>query len=143
MEYYLKLFDDNIYKKLGLALRKYQEYVAHEIVESIREGHKFIIVSMPTGSGKTIIEMFTAFYGLEKGFPRILVLEPTRFLCDQMHSGGMQGRRGLWSRVFEDLVGKEYEGNCSSFLEPSKKIVLSTPQTALKCVSTLEKNSGW
>jgi len=139
MEYYLKLFNANIVKKLGFSFRKYQEYVAYEIVESIREGHKFIIVSMPTGSGKTLIEMFTAFYGLEMGFPRILVLEPTRFLCDQMHSGGVHGGRGLWSRVFEDLAGKEYEGNCSSFLEPSKKIVLSTPQTALKCVSTLEK----
>ena len=136
----LKYFNDTITARLGFSLRKYQRHVAREIVESMGKGYRFIIVSMPTGSGKTLIEMFTAFYGLQQGVSRILVLEPTRFLCDQMYSGGgRHGRRGLWSRVLGDLVGKEYEGNCSSFLEPSKRIIISTPQTALKCISTLKR----
>ena len=134
------IFNSIISDKLGFALRKYQEHVADEVVKSIREGHRFIIISMPTGSGKTLVEMFTAFYGLRQGVPRILVLEPTRFLCDQMYSGGDKyGRRGLWSRVFENLVGREYEGNCNSFLEAGRRIVISTPQTALKCISTIKK----
>ena len=140
MDNLLNLFNNVIADKLGFTLRKYQEYVAKEIIKSIREGHRFTIVSMPTGSGKTLIEMFTAFYVLEQGIPRVLVLEPTRFLCDQMYSGGDKySRRGLWSKVFRDLVGREYEGNCSSFLEPGKRIVISTPQTALKCVSMLKR----
>lgn len=140
MDNLLNLFNNVIADKLGFILRKYQGYVAGEIIKSIREGHRFIIVSMPTGSGKTLIEMFTAFYGVEQEFPRILVLEPTRFLCDQMYSGGDKySRCGLWSRVFGDLVGREYEGSCSSFLEPGKRIVLSTPQTVLKCTSTLKR----
>ena len=140
MDDLLKHFNDIITNKLGFTLRKYQEHVAYEIVKFVREEHRFVIISMPTGSGKTLIEMFVAFYGLRQGVPRILVLEPTRFLCDQMYSGGdKHNRLGLWSKVFEDLVGKEYEGNCSSFLEPSKRIIISTPQTALKCTSTLKR----
>ena len=140
MDNVLNLFNNFISNKLGFVLRKYQEYVVKEIIKSISEGHKFIIISMPTGSGKTLIEMFTAFYGLRQGFSRILVLEPTRFLCDQMYSGGdKHSGLGLWSRVFGGLVSKEYEGNCSSFLESSKRIVISTPQTALKCASMLKR----
>jgi len=128
---------------LGFTLRKYQRHVANDVIKSIREGHKFIVVSMPTGSGKTLVEIFTAFYGLKQGAPRVLVLEPTRFLCDQMCSGeDMRERRGLWSKVFGESAGKAYEGNCYSFLEPGKKIVVSTPQTALKCAYELEKKFG-
>ena len=136
----LSSFNDRIYNTLGFKLRKYQEHVANEVIEALAKGSRFIIVSMPTGSGKTLIEIFTAFYGLQRGIHRILVLEPTRFLCDQMHGRDKKG--GLWSRVFGDLVGKEYEGNCSSFLEPDKRIIISTPQTALKCISTLKKEFG-
>lgn len=137
----LSRFNNVVEEKLGFTLRKYQEVVASEIVESVRKGCKFIIVSMPTGSGKTLVEMFTAFYGLESGVPRILVLEPTRFLCDQMYSGasGSSGG-GLWRIVFGDAVGREYEGDCSSFLEPGKKIIISTPQTGLKCVSMFRRD---
>ncbi len=143
MDDLLKLFNNIIANRLGFSLRKYQEHVAYEIVRSVEEGHRFIIVSMPTGSGKTLIEMFTAFYGLRQGIPRILVLEPTRLLCDQMYSGkARHGRRGLWGRVFEELVGREYEGNCDSFLEPGKKIVISTPQTALRCAFMLKREFG-
>ncbi len=136
----LESFNNIISDKLGFTLRKYQEHVAKEIIKSLGERHRFIVVSMPTGSGKTLVEMFVAYYGLEQGIFRILVLEPTRFLCDQMCSGrDRHGRRGLWSKVFENLVGKEYEGNCGSFLEPGKRIIISTLQTALKCTSTLKK----
>lgn len=133
-------FNNIISNKLGFTLRKYQEHVANEIIRSIEEGHRFIIVSMPTGSGKTLIEIFTAFYGLRRGFSRILTLEPTRFLCDQMYSGGdKRSKRGLWSKVLGELVGKEYEGYCSSFLEPNRRVIISTPQTALKCTHMLKK----
>ncbi|MEB3757082.1 MAG: DEAD/DEAH box helicase [Caldisphaeraceae archaeon] len=138
MDELLNNFADCIRGRLGIALREYQKHVAYEILKSIEKGHKFIIVSMPTGSGKTPIEMFTAFYGFQYGIPRILVLEPTRFLCDQMHGRGRAG--GLWSRVFGDIVGKEYEGNCNSFLEAGKKIIISTPQTGLKCTSILKED---
>ena len=136
----LSSFNDRIHSTLGFKLRKYQEHVANEVVEALAGGTRFIIVSMPTGSGKTLIEMFTAFYGIRRGIPRILVLEPTRFLCDQMYGRGKKG--GLWSKVFNNHVGKEYEGNCSSFLEHGKKIIISTPQTALKCISTIKEEFG-
>lgn len=132
----LSSFNEIVGGSLGFTLKRYQECVAGEIAKSLERGCRFVIVSMPTGSGKTLVEMFSAYYGLnKKGFSRILVLEPTRFLCDQMCSDNEKGKRGLWNKVFEGFVSKEYEGNCDGFLEEGKKIVISTPQTALKCVS--------
>jgi superfamily II DNA or RNA helicase len=112
-----------------LQLKKYQRYVAKEILEALKS-HNFIVVSMPTGSGKTLIEEFIAFYAVNQGFNRVLILEPVRFLCDQMY-------KKQWSIVFGEIVGREYEGNCIDFLNSTKRIIISTPQTALKCVSTL------
>lgn len=130
----LSSFNEIVSGSLGFTLKRYQECAAREIVKSLEKEYRFVIVSMPTGSGKTLVEMFSAYYGLNS-FSRILVLEPTRFLCDQMCSDNEGGKRGLWNKVFEGFVGKEYEGNCDGFLEEGKKIVISTPQTALKCVS--------
>ncbi|MFA4669170.1 DEAD/DEAH box helicase [Pyrococcus kukulkanii] len=120
-------FNRKLENAFGFTLHKYQEAVARELIDQLEHGERFITVSMPTGSGKTVLEMLTAEYLLSKGYRRILVLEPTRFLCDQMHS--------RWKQLVE--TGKEYEGNCWSFLK-NYKVVISTPQTALKCVSTLQ-----
>lgn len=64
---------------------------------------------------------------------KVLVLEPTRFLCDQMYST-------IWRKLFGDIVGKEYEGRCTNFLDKHKKIILSTPITALKCIQAIGGN---
>jgi len=114
-----------------LKLKKYQVYVAHELLGALKE-NRFIVVSMPTGSGKTLLEEFTAFYALRGRYERVLVLEPTRFLCDQMY-------KRQWLIVFNRIVGKEYEGNCQDILDPSKKIVIATPKTVLKCVKYLSE----
>ena len=137
----IKTFGEHIYNMLGFKLRKYQKHVAIKIIEALKNDSRLIIVSMPTSSGKTLIEIFTAYYGIHRGIPRILVLEPTRFLCDQMYSE-KDGRDRLWGKVFDNLIGKEYEGDCGSFLEPGKRIIISTPQTALKCISTLKEEFG-
>jgi superfamily II DNA or RNA helicase len=131
---HLEKISSNIWGK-PLRLKKYQLYVAKEILEALKS-HNFIVVSMPTGSGKTLIEEFIAFYVINQGFDRVLVLEPVRFLCDQMY-------RKQWSVVFGEIVGKEYEGRCDDFLDPTKRIVISTPQTALKCASTLPEAAGF
>jgi len=127
----LNEFNAMLMEKFGSSLRPYQEHVIKDIVNSIACGNKFVVVSMPTGSGKTLIEIFTAYYNIKTTNSRVLVLEPTRFLCDQMYSK-------LWSKLFDNIVGKEYEGNCHNFLDVNKKIVISTPQTALKCASTIK-----
>ena len=127
----LREFNENVKGRLGVSLRRYQEDVAREILSCLDQGCRHVVVSMPTGSGKTLLEMFIAYYFLSRLCKRVLVVEPTRFLCDQMYSR-------LWGRVFGDIVGKEYEGECVDFLNPGKKIVIATPQTALKCSSHLE-----
>ncbi|WP_456416327.1 DEAD/DEAH box helicase [Methanocaldococcus sp.] len=132
MKAILNEFNNLLMEKFGFSLRTYQEYVIKDIINSVSQGNNFIVVSMPTGSGKTLIEIFTAHYALKTSKSRILVLEPTRFLCDQMYSK-------LWSKLFDNIVGKEYEGNCSSFLDANKKIVISTPQTALKCATAIKE----
>ena len=127
----LRGFNESVVGRLGVSLRRYQEDVAREILSCLDQGCRHVVVSMPTGSGKTLLEMFIAYYFLSRLCKRVLVVEPTRFLCDQMYSR-------LWGRVFGDIVGKEYEGECVDFLNPGKKIVIATPQTALKCSSHLE-----
>lgn len=120
-------FNRKLKQRFGFTLYKYQEKVARDIIELLESRDRFITVSMPTGSGKTILEMLIAEYLLSKGYERILVLEPTRFLCDQMHPN--------WRELMN--VGKEYEGNCWSFLA-GYPVIISTPQTALKCISNLK-----
>lgn len=119
-------FNKKLERTFGFNLYKYQEVVSEEIISQLEKGARFVTVSMPTGSGKTVLEMLMAEYLLSKGHKRVLVLEPTRFLCDQM--------RQKWKLIME--TGKEYEGNCQSFLE-DYKVVISTPQTALKCIPYL------
>ena len=116
-------------------LKKYQSYVAQEILRNLRS-NRFIIVSMPTGSGKTLLEEFTAYYAIKYGgYNRVLVVEPTRFLCDQMF-------KKQWSKTF-DNIGKEYEGECGDFLDPYKKIVIATPMTSLKCVKNIDEKRSF
>lgn len=118
-----------------IMLKKYQSYVAQEILRNLRS-NRFIIVSMPTGSGKTLLEEFTAYYAIKYGgYNRVLVIEPTRFLCDQMF-------KKQWSKTF-DNVGKEYEGECGDFLDPYKKIVIATPMTSLKCVENIDEKRSF
>jgi superfamily II DNA or RNA helicase len=118
-----------------IMLKKYQSYVAQEILRYLRN-NRFIIVSMPTGSGKTLLEEFTAYYAIKYGgYNRVLVVEPTRFLCDQMF-------KKQWSKTF-DNIGKEYEGECDDFLDPYKKIVIATPMTSLKCVENIDEKRSF
>lgn len=134
VEEVLERFRGLVKGRLGFLPRKYQLRVGREVLEELGRGHEFVVVSMPTGSGKTLVEMLIAFYGLVSSpDARVLVLEPTRFLCDQMYGSG--GRAGPWRALFGGIVGREYEGDCTSFLDEGRRIVISTPQTALKCLS--------
>ena len=116
---------DELLSRIGFRMRVYQRHVAKDILNALNKS-RFTVVSMPTGSGKTLLELFSAYLSLREG-KNVLVIEPTRFLCDQMHEK-------LWLRLFN--AGKEYEGHCESFL--SRDVVVSTPQTAIKCLQTME-----
>ncbi|WP_338598614.1 DEAD/DEAH box helicase [Sulfolobus tengchongensis] len=117
-------FSKLIKEKLGVEIYAYQKYISEELEKMMNE-KRFIIVSMPTGSGKTLVELYVAYY-LSNKVDRIIIIEPTRLLCDQMY-------HRFWKRVFGNDAGMEYEGNCESF-EQGKKIIVSTPFTAAKCL---------
>jgi len=124
-------FDKLVKDKLGYNLFPYQSHVSERIIKELEEGKSnFIVVSMPTGSGKTVIELFMAYYFLKKGVKNVIVMEPTRLLCDQMYFN-------FWRKIFGEDVGMEYEGECTAF-EEGKKIVVSTPFTAEKCAPETE-----
>ncbi len=114
-------------ERLGLRLRPYQVSVARDVLAELDGGARVVFVSMPTGSGKTLIEVFFGYWGLKSGH-RVLVLEPTRVLCEQMLK--------VWRGVLGDVVGLSYEGICDDIENPSKRVVIATPQTALKCADT-------
>ncbi|EWG06841.1 MAG: DNA or RNA helicases of superfamily II [Candidatus Aramenus sulfurataquae] len=117
-------FNERLKKSLGFSMFPYQEYVSRDLIRALELNYKFVIVSMPTGSGKTVVELFMVYYLLKRGFKNATVMEPTRILCDQMY-------RQFWKAVFDD-VGEEYEGECDAFNE-GKSVVVSTPFTANKC----------
>lgn len=121
-------FNNIVKDKLGIEVYPYQRFVGNEITKLL-DKKRFIVVSMPTGSGKTLVELYIAYY-LFKNVNNIVILEPTRLLCDQMY-------HRFWRRVFGQDVGMEYEGDCKSF-EEGKKIVVSTPFTTSKCLSSAD-----
>ncbi|MCH1770268.1 MULTISPECIES: DEAD/DEAH box helicase [Metallosphaera] len=120
-------FVEKLRDSLGFAPYPYQEKVMQDVLDNLRKS-RFIVVSMPTGSGKTLVELALADYLRGKGM-KVLVLEPTRLLCDQMY-------HNFWAKVFND-VGEEYEGNCTSF-EEGKGVVVSTPFTSSKCMPKVD-----
>lgn len=107
---------------------RYQRVVAGELLGSLGDS-RFVVVMMPTGSGKTLLEVLVAWVFLRMGL-RVLVLEPTRFLVDQA-----AGRvwRPILGRVEGGVVGSDYEGRCDVY-RAGYRVVVSTPQTGLKCV---------
>ncbi|WP_246263848.1 DEAD/DEAH box helicase [Metallosphaera tengchongensis] len=115
-------FSDELEAALGISLYPYQKIVVNDVMESLKD-KKFVVVSMPTGSGKTIVELAVVSL-LMRSRRRVLVLEPTRILCDQMF-------HNFWSKLFPD-AGEEYEGQCDSF-RTGRNPVISTPFTASKC----------
>jgi superfamily II DNA or RNA helicase len=120
---WMETFGTLVEESLGFTVYPYQRAVAQDVVEAIKSSD-FVVVSMPTGSGKTLVELALAHYLRSVGHERVVVLEPTRLLCDQMHVN-------FWSKVFPES-GKEYEGECTSFRE-GRDLVVSTPFTASKC----------
>ncbi|MEM0176051.1 MAG: DEAD/DEAH box helicase [Metallosphaera sp.] len=124
---FLETFSEEIKERLGFSPYPYQKTVINDILRALGQS-KFLVVSMPTGSGKTLIELFVASQLASEGM-RVLVLEPTRLLCDQMY-------HNFWSKVFDD-VGEEYEGNCESF-ERGKRVIVSTPITSAKCTPKVD-----
>ncbi len=95
--------------------------VFKRIWRALSEGFSSIVM-MPTGSGKTIVEMMLAKKMLEKS-GRVLVIEPTRFLADQMKT--------RWGKEFGSMVSKTYEGDCSTVWG---NLLITTPITAKKCL---------
>lgn len=124
----LEEFNKIIKNKLDIEMYNYQKHVSNEIIKNLDKS-RFIVVSMPTGSGKTLIELYIAYHLLSSS-NNIIVLEPTRLLCDQMY-------HRFWKKVFGDEVGVEYEGNCESFNQ-GKRIIVSTPFTTSKCLSNAD-----
>jgi len=126
-------FGELVESRLGLRLRSYQVGVIGDVLGELEGGSRAVFVSMPTGSGKTLIEVFFGYWGFGKGF-RVLVLEPTRILCEQMLR--------IWRKVLGDKVGLAYEGCCDDIEDRSKEVVIATPQTALKCLASAPEGFG-
>ncbi len=101
--------------------------MGREVIEALKRRH-FVVVMMPTGSGKTLLEVLIAWFFIREGL-RVLVLEPTRFLVDQVFSK-------VWKPVLRSIeggvVGSDYEGRCGIYAS-DLKVIISTPKTALKC----------
>jgi len=65
-----------------IALRPYQQHAISDLRESFKEGHKRIILSLPTGAGKTVVFSEMVRMAAEKG-TRVLVLTDRIELFEQ------------------------------------------------------------
>ena len=124
----LEDFEGLVEARLGVSLRRYQVSVIGDVLSELEEGTRAVFVSMPTGSGKTLIETYFGYWSVKSGL-RVLVIEPTRILCEQMLR--------VWRRVLGAVVGLSYEGDCRDLEDCSKRVVIATPQTALKCLGSV------
>lgn len=124
----LEDFEGLVEARLGVKLRRYQLNVIGDVLSELEKGARAIFVSMPTGSGKTLIETYFGYWSVRNEL-RVLVIEPTRILCEQMLR--------VWRRVLGATVGLSYEGDCRGLEDCSKRVVIATPQTALKCLSSV------
>lgn len=59
-------FVEKLRDSLGFAPYPYQEKVMQDVLDNLRKS-RFIVVSMPTGSGKTLVELALADYLRGKG----------------------------------------------------------------------------
>ncbi len=134
MEGLLKEYDELLAERLGATLRGYQRAVGLQLLSHLALGERFVVVMMPTGSGKTVVEGLVAYWALKTGERRVLVLEPTRLLVDQLYNR-------FWKPLLGGIVGFDYEGRCGVFLNKGLMVVVSTAKTASKCLS--EANGGF
>ncbi len=114
--------------KLKLKPRDYQVEAARWALS--RDG---AVLSLPTGTGKTLIAVLWAKELLEKGIvKRILVLEPTRILVEQTASY-IEKVMGARARAIHGVLPKEKRRG----LWFEAEIAVTTPETALSDVDSI------
>ncbi len=114
--------------KLKLKPRDYQVEAARWALE--REG---AVLSLPTGTGKTLIAVLWAKELLEKGVVRrVLILEPTRILVEQTASY-IEKVMGAKTKAIHGVLPKERRRG----LWFEAKIAVATPETALSDVDVI------
>ncbi len=129
----LPTYESFLRERLGIKLRRYQRIVGRELEALLARGHPFIVVMMPTGSGKTLLEGLTASLLLRSQVSRVVVIEPTRLLVDQLY-------RKFWRPLYGGGGSiMEYEGRCGTF-KGQWRVAVTTPRTAAKC---LESSGGY
>lgn len=82
-----KILDEPYYYAPSLSLRYYQEAAAHSAIEKITKGDKRILLTLATGTGKTVIA-FNLTWRLVKSsyFKRILFIADRNFLRNQAYN---------------------------------------------------------
>ena len=101
--------------------RKYQ----YDALQRAKENENCIIC-LPTGTGKTLVGLMYACYLLnEKNVQRILILEPTRFLVNQI-ANYYKKNSNIPTEMIYGVIPKEKRVN----LWNKGKIIVTTPQTA-------------
>ena len=114
--------------KIGLRLREYQKDALDWALS--REGS---VVAMPTGTGKTLIGAAWAANLLNLGrASRILVLEPTRFLVEQVWRYYTKYTNIPATKIY-GVIPKEFRAG----LWDKGLVVVTTPQTAFNDINLL------
>jgi len=82
-----KILDQPYYFAPSFSLRYYQEAAAHAAIEKITAGDKRVLLTLATGTGKTVIAFNLVWRLIKSGyFKRILFVADRNFLRNQAHN---------------------------------------------------------
>lgn len=112
-----------------MKLRPYQERIIFEVREQFKRGNKSVLVTSPTGSGKTLLTAFMLKTAAEKGISSIFLVHRRELVTQS-------------SRAFES-IGLDH-GVISAGFEPdySKRVQIASVQTLTRRLDKLIRDPG-
>ncbi len=82
-----KILESSYYYASSISLRYYQEAAVNATIQKILTGNKRILLTLATGTGKTIIAFNIVWRLVKSGyFRRVLFIADRNFLCDQAYN---------------------------------------------------------
>ena len=114
-----------------LTPRDYQENARDQIISSLDDGIKKIIVYLPTGMGKTLISIITLQYLIENEYiapeDKVLFLVADRKLKHQLHEMASGAGLGNYGNLFVLPEGQDYPARLCRQHAAMSRFIFATP----------------
>ncbi|MHA1682235.1 MAG: DEAD/DEAH box helicase family protein [Promethearchaeota archaeon] len=116
---------------MKLTPRDYQVNARDQIISSINDGFRRIIVYLPTGMGKTLISFITIEYLIEEGYigedDKVLFLVADRKLKHQLNDMASKAGLGNYGNLFVLPEGQDYPARLVRQHAAMSRFIFATP----------------